>query len=334
MNGTAFSLATFAANPGAPFAAIVLDDTALAIGGIYSAYRDSPRGKAGPLTATGSISEMLEGWDHNFPVLQEMVAFIEQEGVASDRFSGAVAKVADLRAMAPVQRPGKILNAAQNFQEHVDEMLKVGMTPKDGPKFTGEKKTSQPYLFLKASSALAGPDDDIAIPRGMEKIDWEAEIACAVWKKARRVSAENALDHVAGFMTTNDVSCRDMNIRPDRPGLRTDWFGGKSHQNFAPMGPRLVPTAFVGDHMNLFIRLTVNGEVKQDGNTSQFIFSPEEQIEYASNILTVEPGDVFVCGTCGGVGMGTGTFLNVGDVMETEVEGLGKMLNRLVEDQS
>jgi len=334
MNGTPFTLATFAGNPGVAFAAIVLGDSALAIGQVYSAYRDSPRGKAGPLTATDSIRAMLEGWDHNFPVLQEIVAFIEQEGVESDRFSGAVAKASDLKVMAPVQRPGKIFNAAQNFQEHVDEMLRAGMTPKDGPKFTGEKSTSLPYLFLKAPSVLAGAYDDIAIPRGMEKIDWEAEIACVVWKKARRVSADAALDHIAGFMTTNDVSCRDMNVRPDRPGLRTDWLGGKSHENFAPMGPRLVPRAFIGNHMKLFIRLTVNGEVKQDGNTAQFIFTPEEQIEYASNILTVEPGDIFVCGTCGGVGMGTGNFLKVGDVMETEVEGLGRMRNRLVEDQS
>ena len=334
MNGTAFNLGTFAANSGAPFAAIVLGDTALAIGGIYSAYRDSPRGKAGPLTATDSIKSMLEGWDHNFPVLQEMVAFIEEEGVKSERFSGVVANASDLRVMAPVQQPGKIFNAAQNFQAHVDEMIGAGMSPKDGPKFTGEKSTTQPYLFLKAPSVLAGAYDDIAIPHGMEKIDWEAEIACAVWKKARRVNAENAHDHIAGFMTTNDVSCRDMNVRPDRPGLRTDWLGGKSHERFAPMGPRFVPLAFVGDHMNLFIRLTVNGEVKQDGNTSQFIFTPEEQIEYASNILTVEPGDIFVCGTCGGVGMGTGNFLQVGDVMETEVEGLGLMRNGIVEDQS
>lgn len=334
MNGTAFSLATFAANPGSPFAAIVLGDAAIAIGNVYAAYRDSPHGKAGPLTATDSIQGMLEGWDHNFPVLQEIVAFIEEEGIDSDRFSGAIAKTGDHRVMAPVLRPGKIFNAAQNFQEHVDEMLRVGMTPKEGPKFTGEKTTTQPYLFLKAPSALAGAYDDIALPRGMEKIDWEAEIACAVWKKARRVSADTALGHIAGFMTTNDVSCRDMNVRPDRPGLRTDWLGGKSHENFAPMGPNLVPLAFVGDHMNLFIRLTVNGEVKQDGNTAQFIFTPEEQIEYASNILTIEPGDLFICGTCGGVGMGTGTFLKAGDVMETEVEGLGRMRNRLVEDQS
>ena len=142
----------------------------------------------------------------------------------------------------------------------------------------------------------------------------------------------SALDHVAGWMTTNDVSCRDLNMRPDRPALKSDWFGGKSHNDFAPMGPVLVPSAFVADHMNLFLRLAVNGEIKQDGNTSQFIYTPEEQIEFASGIAEVEVGDIFVCGTCGGVGMGTGTFLQVGDVMETEVEGLGRMTNRLVAD--
>ena len=96
------------------------------------------------------------------------------------------------------------------------------------------------------------------------------------------------------------------------------------------MGPFLVPRAFVRDHMKLFIRLTVNGNVKQNGNTSQFIFTPEEQIEYASAILSLESGDIFSCGTCGGVGQGTNTFLKAGDVMETEIEGLGRMRNRLV----
>jgi 2,4-diketo-3-deoxy-L-fuconate hydrolase len=334
MDGTEFKLATYAGNPGGCFAAIVLGDTAVNIATAYTAYRDSPRGKAGPLTATDSIFALIEGWDANFPVLQAIVAFIELEGVSSERFKAGVAKIAGLRALPPIARPGKMFYAAQNFQEHVNEMLRAGMTPAGGPQFTGDKATSHPYLFLKAPSALAGAFDDIAIPRNMKKIDWEAEIACAIWKKAKRVSAAHALSHIAGFMTTNDVSCRDMQIRPDRPGLRSDWLGGKSHDNFAPMGPFFTPAAFVKDHMNRFIRLTVNGEVKQNGNTSQFIYTPEEQIEYASTILTLEPGDIFVCGTCGGVGQGTNTFLNVGDVMETEVEGLGKMRNRFVEDRS
>jgi 2,4-diketo-3-deoxy-L-fuconate hydrolase len=321
MNGTAFKLGTFAKQNGAPFAAIVLGDDAIELAQAQTAYRGSGRGS---LSATGSIDGLLDSWDSNFAVLQEIVAFLEKAGKP-----GAV-KLAGLRALSPVTRPGKMFYAAQNFQEHVDEMIRAGMTPQGGPKFTGDKSTSHPYLFLKAPSCLAGATDDIEIPLGMKKIDWEAEIGLAIGKRGKRIKAERALDHVAGFMTTNDVSCRDLQIRPDRPGLRSDWLGGKSHDKFAPTGPFLVPRAFVPDHMNLFIRLTINGEVKQNGNTSQFIYTPEEQIEYASNILSLETGDFFSCGTCGGVGQGTNTFVKAGDVMETEVELLGKMRNKFV----
>jgi 2,4-diketo-3-deoxy-L-fuconate hydrolase len=323
MNGSAFKLGTFAKPNGGPFAAIVLGESVIDLSKAHAAYGASRRANA--LSATDSILGLLENWEANFAALQEIVAFLEKEGLRPD-----AADLASLRALPPVIRPGKMFYAAQNFQEHVDEMIRAGMTPAAGPKFTGEKATTRPYLFLKAPSCLAGAHDEIPIPLGMKKIDWEAEIALAIGKKGKRIKAERALDHVAGFMTTNDVSCRDLQIRPDRPGLRSDWLGGKSHDNFAPMGPFLVPRAFVPNHMNLFIRLTVNGEVKQDGNTSQFIFTPEEQIEYASHILSIETGDVFSCGTCGGVGQGTNTFLASGDVMETEIESLGKMRNRLV----
>src|SRR5580698_261307 len=316
MNGTPFKLGTFAKQGGAAFAAIVLDDDVV----------DLKSARGSKLSATDSIDGLLDNWDLNFAALQEIVAALEKKGLP-----GAV-KLGGLRALPPVLRPGKMFYAAQNFQEHVDEMLRAGMTPASGPKFTGEKSTSEPYLFLKAPSTLAGAYDDIAIPTGLKKIDWEAEIALAIGNAGKRIKTERALEHVAGFMTTNDVSARDLQIRADRPGLRSDWLNGKSHDNFAPMGPFLVPRAFVPDAMNLFIRLTINGEVKQNGNTSQFIFTPEEQIEYASNILTLEPGDIFSCGTCGGVGQGTNTFLKAGDVMETEIEGLGRMRNRFVAD--
>jgi 2-keto-4-pentenoate hydratase/2-oxohepta-3-ene-1,7-dioic acid hydratase in catechol pathway len=151
MNGTAFKLAMYAGNPGGQFAAIVLGDTAFDIAALYPAYRQSPHGKAGPLTATDTIQNMLEGWDHNFPVLQEMVAFIEGEGAGNPRFARGRAKIDTLRVLAPITRPGKILNAAQNFQEHVDEMLRAGMTPAGGPQFTGAKATSHPYMFFKGA---------------------------------------------------------------------------------------------------------------------------------------------------------------------------------------
>jgi len=317
MNGTPFKLGTFAKSGGGSFAAIVLGNDVIDLSAAAAARKSA-------LTSVTAIRDLLANWDASFAALQDIVAFLDREGRPGAQ------KLAGLRALPPVARPGKMFYAAQNFQEHVDEMLRAGMTPAAGPKFTGEKSTSDPYLFLKAPSTLCGANDDIAIPRGLKKIDWEAEIALAIGKPGKHIKAERAIEHVAGFMTTNDVSARDLQIRADRPGLRSDWLNGKSHDKFAPMGPFLVPRAFVPDHMNLFIRLTVDGEVKQNGNTSQFIFTPEEQIEYASNILSLESGDIFSCGTCGGVGQGTNTFLKAGDIMETEIEGLGKMRNPIV----
>ena len=320
MNGTPFKLGTFAKSDGKAFAAIVLGDDVIELAQAQKSYAASGRRS---LSATDSIQSLLDDWDANFAVLQEIAAFLEKEGKAG------AAKVASLRALPPVARPGKMFYAAQNFQEHVDEMIRAGMSPKDD-QWKGEKAKTKPYLFLKAPSCLAGANDDIAIPRGLQKIDWEAEIGCVIGKRGKHIKAERALDHIAGWMTTNDVSARDLQIRGDRPALRSDWLNGKSHDNFAPTGPFLVPRAFVPNHMKLFIRLTVNGEVKQNGNTSQFIFTPEEQVEYASGILSLESGDFFSCGTCGGVGQGTNTFLKVGDVMETEIELLGKMRNKMV----
>jgi 2,4-diketo-3-deoxy-L-fuconate hydrolase len=331
MNGRAFKLGTFAKSGGKPFTAIVLDDSAIPLQEAADAYRGFGRKVLSTEadTRNPTIQGLLEDWDANFETMQEIVAFLDKDGARPGS-----AAVSSLTPRPPVARPGKMFYAAQNFQEHVDEMRRAGMSPKEGPQFTGEKSTTKPYLFLKAPSCLAGATDDIAIPRELKKIDWEAEIACVISKRGKHITASRALDHVAGWMTTNDVSARDLQIRADRPGLRSDWLNGKSHDNFAPMGPYLVPRAFVKDHMKLFIRLTVNGAVKQNGNTSQFIFTPEEQIEYASDMLSVECGDIFVCGTCGGVGQGTNTFLNVGDVMETEVEGLGKMRNTFVAEKA
>src|SRR5258708_486658 len=240
MNGSAFKLGTFAKPTGGPFAAIVLGDSVVDLSKAHAAYGASRR--AGALSTSDSILGLLENWDANFAVLQEIVAFLEKEGLRPD-----AADLASLRALPPVIRPGKMFYAAQNFQEHVDEMIRAGMTPAGGPKFTGEKSTTRPYLFLKAPSCLAGAYDEIAIPLGMKKIDWEAEIALAIGKRGKRVKAERALEHVAGFMTTNDVSCRDLQIRPDRPGLRSDWLGGKSHTQFPPLGPPPLPPPLLGD---------------------------------------------------------------------------------------
>src|SRR5262245_40396939 len=244
----------FAKPDGKGFTAIVLGDDAIDLAQVHDAYRASGRKL---LARTDSIDGLLEDWDANFAVLQEIVAFIEKDG----RRPGA--KLASLRPLSPIGRAGKMFYAAQNFQEHVDEMIRAGMSPKDD-QWKGEKAKTRPYLFLKAPSCLAGAHDDIQIPRGLKKIDWEAEIACAIGKGGKRVKAERARDHVAGWMTPNDVFARAFQVGAVGRGLRSDWLNGKGHDGFAPMGPYLVPRAFVKDHMNLFIRLTVNGDVKQN----------------------------------------------------------------------
>jgi hypothetical protein len=178
MNGRAFKLGTFARPNGDPFAAIVLGDEVVDLRRAYEIYRDSARRNA--LTSTNSILDVLQNWDANFPVLQEIVAFLDKEGLKP-----GAANLSGLRALPPVLRPGKMFYAAQNFQEHVDEMIRAGMSPAGGPRFTGEKSTTRPYLFLKAPSCLAGAYDDIQIPLGMSKIDWEAEIALAIGTKGK-----------------------------------------------------------------------------------------------------------------------------------------------------
>src|SRR3954471_9160142 len=193
MNGRAFKLGTFAKPDGKPFTAIVLDDTAIDLSQAAAAYHGFGRKTltTESNTQNPSIQDLLESWDANFATLQEIVAFLDKDGARP----GATSLDA-LTPLPPVSRPGKMFYAAQNFQEHVDEMRRAGMSPKEGPQFTGEKSTTKPYLFLKAPSCLAGAHDDIELPRDLQKRDWEAEIACPISKGGRHIKAARALDHV------------------------------------------------------------------------------------------------------------------------------------------
>lgn len=326
MTGTPFKLATVE-NGRAPFVIMLVGDSAFGLDGLYRAWRQGRRG--GALVGVGSILLLLEDWDTNFEALCLMADFAAA-GSAPDT---AMVDAAAVRYMPPILRPRKMIYAAANYGDHIREMLNVSRTESSEERdnmLDRDKARVRPYSFLKAPSALVGAHDDIVIPADSTKVDWEVELAMAVGRRTKRIAAADAMNCIAGFMTTNDVSARDWNMRDDWPSLRSDWLGGKSHDTFAPMGPYFVPRAFVPDPLNLRLTLKVNGEMKQDGNTGDMVFSPGEQIEFASDMITLEPGDVLSTGTPAGVGHGAGTYLQPGDVVETEVEGLGAMRNSVV----
>ncbi|MET0135402.1 MAG: fumarylacetoacetate hydrolase family protein [Kibdelosporangium sp.] len=223
----------------------------------------------------------------------------------------------DVKLLAPLRRPGKLLAVAANYQDHVTE---TGADPLD-------KSRISPRLFLKPSSSIVGPDAVIPLPDVSGQVDWEAELSVVIGKRARGVAEADALDHVAGYMTSNDVSARSLDLGYERDtGDKAvwffDWLAGKWCDGFAPLGPWLVTADEVADPQALSVDLAVNGVARQHGSTKDMIFSVAEQIAHASRLMTLEPGDVIMTGTPSGVGVATGEYLKAGDEMTVVIGGV------------
>lgn len=227
--------------------------------------------------------------------------WVEEEG---DQAS-AVAR--DLRLGSPIARPSKIVCIGLNYTDHAKE---AGMTP-----------PAEPVLFFKATSAIQGPRDPLMIPEGSSKTDWEVELGVVIGKRARRVAKESAMDHVAGYVLHNDYSERAWQL--ERGG---QWVKGKSADSFAPLGPWLVTKDEVPKPAELRLWLKVNGETKQDGNSSNMIFDIPTLVSYVSQFMTLLPGDLISTGTPAGVGLGFSPprYLKSGDVVELGIDGLGE----------
>jgi len=212
---------------------------------------------------------------------------------------------------------------------NIGKFMCIGLNYKDHAIETGNPFPDHPILFMKANSAIVGPNDDTVMPRGSTKTDWEVELGVVIGKQAKYVSKENALDYVAGYCIVNDVSERDFQFN-----LTGTWTKGKSCDTFGPTGPWLVTRDEVEDVNNLAMSLYVNGKQMQTGNTSTMIFSVAECIEHLSGLMTLYPGDVISTGTPPGVGAGMkpSVFLKVGDVVELEIEGLGKQRQEVKQD--
>jgi 2,4-didehydro-3-deoxy-L-rhamnonate hydrolase len=204
---------------------------------------------------------------------------------------------------------------------HVGKMICVGMNYAEHAAETNAPVPSLPVIFMKATSAIIGPNDDVVIPRGATKTDWEVELGVVIGTTARSVSVEEALSHVAGYLVVNDLSERDFQF--EHGG---QWVKGKSCDTFGPLGPWLVTRDEVPDPQNLALWLKVNGHRYQNGHTRTMIFSVAELVSHISRYMTLQPGDVISTGTPSGVGLGQKppVYLRAGDVIELGIEGLGQ----------
>ncbi|MFI7443714.1 fumarylacetoacetate hydrolase family protein [Nonomuraea indica] len=240
-------------------------------------------------------------------------AFLASGGVARvrqalERDELPVVDPEGLRIGAPLARPGKIVCIGLNFSDHAAE--------------SGAEVPAEPVVFMKAADTMVGPYDEVLVPRGSVKTDWEVELAVVIGKRARYLgSREEALDAVAGYAISNDVSEREFQL--ERGG---QWDKGKSCETFNPFGPWLVTADEIADPQRLPMRLWVNGELRQNGDSKNMIFDVAEIVRYLSQFMVLEPGDVINTGTPAGVALGLPgrPYLRAGDVMELEIEGLGR----------
>lgn len=259
------------------------------------------------------IRSMLDDWQHAQAWLRDAAPVLQAQVRA-----GKLKPLSGPEGVAPPYVPSRIFCAASNFVEHANEM---------GTELAA-KAQSKPYMFLKLSNTVIGNGDIVQMPPETGMLDWEVELAAVIGKRTRRVSVEDALDAIACYTVINDVSARDLNMRSDYP-FKFDWFQGKCHDTFAPIGPWLVPSWQIPDPQAVRLRLDVNGKTMQDDSAANMIWTVAEQIAYLSTIVTLEPGDMIATGTPTGVGMGKGIYLADGDVLETSIEGIGRLRNRV-----
>jgi 2-keto-4-pentenoate hydratase/2-oxohepta-3-ene-1,7-dioic acid hydratase in catechol pathway len=228
-------------------------------------------------------------------------------------------RLADVRWHAPIPRPYKnVFCLGRNYVAHAEEAARA--------RGQEVKIPTIPVIFTKAPTSVAGPFDDIPVDRTVtQQVDWEVELGAVMGKTGRNISRTDALQHVFGYTVINDLSARDLQQQ------HMQWFKGKSLDGFCPMGPFIVTSDEFGDPQSKELQLRVNGVTKQDASTAKMIFPVDAIIEWLSKGLTLEAGDIIATGTPEGVGMGRTPqeFLNDGDVLETEVEGIGTLRNRI-----
>lgn len=282
-----------------------------------------PRGASAQLGALvdGKVINLAEASGGALP--NDMRAFLSvgDEGlkiakkVATKKNAGQGVALADVKLLAPITNPNKVVAIGLNYMDHIKE--------------SNAQVPKLPIMFTKYTTSIVGPGDEVRWdPELTAKVDWEVELAVVIGKPTYRVSEADALNYVVGYTACNDVSARDLQTeRGDQ------WIRGKSLDTFCPLGPCIVTKDEIADPHNLKLKTIVNGKVMQDSNTSQLLFKVPYLIHYLSQAFTMLPGDVIITGTPPGVGMGMKppVYLKDGDIMTVEVEGIGELTNPCVE---
>jgi 2-keto-4-pentenoate hydratase/2-oxohepta-3-ene-1,7-dioic acid hydratase in catechol pathway len=264
-----------------------------------------------------SLDQVFADWDAMLPRLQALA----RSGTAQ-----AAATLSQVTLHAPVPVTGTLYCAGANYRDHVAEMARIRGTPPS-------EDDQEPWHFIKPTRACITGPGGVERPEGCRQLDWEAELAVVIARPARRVKLEDALSYVAGYTVANDLSARDLSRRKARPvenPFHYDWLAHKGFDGSCPIGPWLTPAEGI-DPQRLAIRLAVNGVTKQDSNTSEMIFSVAQQIVQLSRRTTLLPGDIILTGTPAGVGSGRNEFLAPGDRVSVEIEGLGELVNHILE---
>ncbi|RLL46893.1 FAA hydrolase family protein [Oceanobacillus piezotolerans] len=255
------------------------------------------------------MEAFLQGGKESMELAKRAIDFALSNG--TDFIHQLVYSKGEVKIEAPLSSPGKMICVGHNYREHILEM--------------GRELPSNPVVFAKFANTIVGPEDDIPFYPISEQLDYEAEFTFVVGKQARNVSEEEALDYVAGYTITNDVTYRDIQRRT------LQWLQGKAVEGSAPMGPWLVTSDEITDPSGLEVVLTVNGEERQHSNTENLVFTVQKLVAFLSNLMTLEPGDVVLTGTPGGVGVARDpqVFLKDGDVVKIEIDKIGTLENKV-----
>lgn len=271
---------------------------------------------AGDQPWAASTMDMFAAWDTACPALHDLA-----------EAGGETRPLADVQLLAPLLYPACIYCAGANYKKHAMEMSPDGKTYPD-------KTVTDPYFFIKAGPhCVIGPGAEIRLPKVSKQVDWEAEFAVIIGKEGRNIPLDKAFEHVAGYTILNDLSARDRGKREDWPRFGVDWFGHKVFEGSAPMGPWVTPADQIADPYACRMQLWVNDEKMQDEFVSDLIFDIAEQIEWLSRGIKLRPGDVVSTGTPSGVGRPRGIFLKPGDTVTIEVDGVGTLVNPVMEGE-